>query len=364
MGVDIKVIDIYKYKRKDAMGITGFAKFIEETFPNVIQTTSIRSLDIKGKVAVDGFNECYMQMYVTKSSLVKKMTMEEIYDYYGKKESRDEFIKKVRKIWINRILDFIITDLKNNVVWVFDGDNVPQNKDETRLERRERLEKSRSEMGSAMDKFHQDEFPNPQYYRKTFTDYILSRPPSWEDYQVLTTVLVHLDIPVIKAWGEGEKTCARLCIPELTPDPEMLCWAVWSADVDSILFGAPVLLQRKRSYGGGSSYQDVSQDSGSVRVFRASNLPIEMDKLIQVCVATGCDYLPKGIPGLGLKKAYKLFGQPDAITPFPQEHSHVLDLFKHQPEIEMLTTLTKESQQEKLNDPIVKWFLTIYSQTA
>jgi 5'-3' exonuclease len=344
------------------MGITGFAKFIEETFPNVIQVTSIRSLDIKGKVAVDGFNECYMQMYVTRSSVVKNMSMGEIYDYYRGKEFRNEFVQKVRKIWINRILDFIMTDLKSQVVWVFDGDNVPQNKDETRLERRERLEKTRTEMGTAMDSFEKDEFPNPQYYRKTFTDYILNRPPSWEDYQILSTVLVNMGIPVVKAWGEGEKTCARLCIRDLTPDPDLYCWAVWSADVDSVLFGAPVLLQRKRSYGGGQPV-DYSQDSGSVRVFHAAKLPIELDKLIQVCVATGCDYLPKGIPGLGLKKAYKLFGQPDAITPFPHEHSHVLDLFKHDPTQETVTVLKPEDHQDRLTDPVVKWFLTIYSQT-
>lgn len=345
------------------MGITGFAKFIEETFPDVITVSSIRNLNIEGKIAVDGFNECYMQMYVTKTSIIKKISMDEIYQYFRTKEFRDEFYQRVRKVWIMRIIDFIVTDLKRQVVWVFDGDNVPQHKDATRLERRERMDKIREEMGLAMEEFTKDEFPNPGRYRKIFTDYITSRPPSWEDYQILSVILVRMGIPVIKAWGEGEKTCARLCIPELVEDPNLVCAAVWSADVDSVLFGAPVLIQRKRSYSpfnnGGSN--DAAAESGQVRVFKASSLPISLEKLIKICVATGCDYLPKGIPGLGLKKAYKLYGLTDPEPPFPEDCQHIVQLFGHNAEEEKLTRLTPETYPERLEDPLVKWFISIYT---
>jgi hypothetical protein len=340
------------------MGITGFAKFVEETFPDVVSQENIRGLVLPGKVAVDGFNECYMQMYVSKTGILKRMGMEEIYNVIRNKSAREELGQQIRKIWIMRIMDFIVTDLKKNVVWVFDGDNVPQNKDETRLERRERMDKSRDEMIKATEELVKDDFPNPARYRKAFTDYLTSRPPSWEDYQILSLVLINMNIPVVKAWGEGEKACSRLCLPQHAPE-ELLCSAVWSADVDSILFGAPILFQRKRSVFQGGGSNDSSPDSGQVRIFNASKFPIPLDKLIKICVAAGCDYLPKGIPGLGLKKAYRLFGVPDSDAVFPGEHEHVLRLFDHKQE-EECTVLTAEVYASRMEDPLVKWFKNIY----
>ena len=342
------------------MGITGFAKFVEETFPDVVRQESVRDLRIEGRVAVDGFNECYAQMYVTRMSLLRKMSMDEIYTCIRDKEYRQSFVTQIRKNWIMRLLDFIITDLKRSVVWVFDGDNVPQNKDETRSERRERMDKLRDEMIKVTAELAEDEFPNPARYRKAFTDYMVNRPPSWEDYQILNLILIHMGIPVVKAWGEGEKTCARLCIPDITP-PELLCKAVWSADVDSLLFGAPMLIQRKRSPHLPGGLQEYSSESSLVRIFDASKFTIPLQNLIKICVATGCDYLPKGIPGLGLKKSYKLFGQEDAENPFPEEHAHVLRLFDHSPEEEVFTVMTKEDYRQREDDPLVKWFISIYS---
>jgi 5'-3' exonuclease len=285
--------------------------------------------------------------------------MEEVYEYYRNKDFRDELVQKIRKVWIMRVLDFIMTDLKRNVVWVFDGDHVPQNKDETRAERRDRIDKIREEMNKAMDEFAQDDFPNPARYRKAFTDFLVSRPPSWEDYQILSLILIHMGIPVVKAWGEGEKTCARLCLPDITP-PELLCSAVWSADVDSILFGAPILIQRKRSYvPSGAVSNDSAPDSGQVRIFDASKFTLPLKKLVKVCVAAGCDYLPRGIPGLGLKKSYRHFGLVTPEPSFPEEHQHVLELFEHKPE-EVYTIMASDSYTHRENDPLVKWFGTIY----
>jgi 5'-3' exonuclease len=336
------------------MGITGFAKFIEETFPNVIKVTSIRNLDIAGKIAVDGFNECYLQMYVTKSQLIKELTFDNIYEYFRIKEYRDNLTNKVRKLWLIRIIEFITVDLNKNVVWVFDGDNVPTHKDGTRQERKTRLDKIRADMTNAMNEFVNDDFPDIAKYRRILSDYLTSRPPTWEDYEILSVILMRMGIPVVRAWGEGEKTCARLCNPENTPQ-DLLCSAVWSADVDSILFGAPILIQRKRNIRG------ENFEGAQVRVFNASSLPISLGRLIKICVATGCDYLPKGIPGLGLKKAYKLYGQTDPEPPFPEEHQHILQLFEHNLEEEKIIRLTLDMYPERANDLNVRWFTSIYA---
>jgi 5'-3' exonuclease len=342
------------------MGITGFAKFVEETFPEVVRQSTIRELDIGGRIAVDGFNECYTQMYVTRLNLLRRLSTDEIYHYIRDKNARNSLVQQIRKSWIMRILDFIMTDLRRRVVWVFDGDHVPQNKDETRAGRRERMDKMREEMVRVSEELLQDEFPNPIRYRKVFTDYMVNRPPTWEDYNVLSLILVRIGIPVVKAWGEGEKACARLCIPEFTSE-DLLCKAVWSADVDSLLFGAPILLQRKRSPCVPGGMQEYNQDTSLVRVFESSKFTIPLDNLIKICVATGCDYLPKGIPGLGLKKSFKLFGQSGVETPFPEEHDHVLKLFQHTTE-EVCTILTGDNIPRKTEeeDPLVRWFVNIY----
>lgn len=335
------------------MGVSGFAKFIEDTFPGTVTVQHIRNLSMKGRVAVDGYNESYTQMYVSKKSFIKKMTPEEVFGYFGNMVSREELRKKVRKVWLHRILDFVITDLKKNVVWVFDGAHVPMLKDEVRSERRERHEKIKSDMESMTNKYETDVFPDLWAYRKMLEDYITSKPPSSDDYQALHAILVNIGIPVIKAYGEGEKTCARLCNPVITLDPEILCGCVWSADVDSLLFGAPVLMQRHRTFTRGVE-KDIG-DSSSVRVFDMSQIPITLESLVKTSVAAGCDYLPKGIPGLGLKKAYKLFGP----TPekFPEEHLPIVEMFSHTPE-EVDCRILEVSTQ----DPIVKWFVTMYGR--
>lgn len=338
------------------MGITGFAKFVEERFPDAIENTTIRGLSVKGRIAVDGYNECYVQMHVAKTGFVRGMTPDEVFEYYRDESRRDGFFNQIRKIWITRIIDFVITDLQKAVVWVFDGENVPRLKDEIREERRKRTNKNKEVMTRQIEKLDSDDFPNQLEYRRVLEEYLTSKPPTFEDYQILTAVLINIGIPVVRAWGEGEKTCARLCIPELTTDPELICTAVWSADVDSILFGAPVLIQRKRTFG----FKEGSE-AGQLRIFTSNKIDIPIQTLIKICVATGCDYLPKGIPGLGLKKAYKLYGTEETNTEFPNEYLDILDMFSHDPETEKDTRLTIENIPSKVStDSLLRWFVTMY----
>lgn len=339
------------------MGISGFAKFIEETFPGSIETTQIRKLDVGGRIAVDGNNEAYVQMHVSKTSFVKNMTQEQIMEYVSNPESRDKFTQQIRKIWISRLIDFVVTDLKKNIVWVMDGSNTPKLKEEIRAERREKSEKATSSLNASMEELNNDDFPNPMKYRKVVEDYITSQPPVTDDYLSLITVFVNIGIPVVRAWGEGEKACARLCNHQLTDNPAIQCAAVWSADVDSLLFGAPIMIQRKKSYIGKNTMD--RSESGQVRIFRLSNIPITIDKLVRVCVAHGCDYLPKGIPGLGLKKAYKLYCLTDNPPEFPAEYLNIVNMFRHE-ESEAGKMYTKDELTSRLSDPIVSWFINIY----
>jgi 5'-3' exonuclease len=333
------------------MGISGFAAFVEQGFPEAITMQQVRNLNVQGRIAVDGYNESYTQMHVSKKTIIRQLTLQEVFDYFSGTGFRDELRDRIRKVWVHRILDFIITDLKRNVVWVFDGENVPVMKDEVRAERKERADKIKAEMEAFVTRYETDDFPDQASYRKVLEEYLCSKPPGFDDYRILHSILVNIGIPVVKAHGEGEKACARLCNSELTRDPTLLCQAVWSADVDSILFGAPILMQRYRSFG---IIAGSKQEFSLIRVFDISKIPIPLPTLIKVCVAAGCDYLPKGVPGLGLKKAYKLY----SVSPekFPEEHHSIVQMFAHDPIEEYVHISSLPA-----DDPLAKWFIGMYA---
>jgi 5'-3' exonuclease len=336
------------------MGISGFAKFIEETYPGTVSLHHVRQLKLERRVAVDGYNESYTQMHVAKKSIIKQLPPDDIFQCFTSREHINSLNLKIRKVWLNRILDFIITDMKRNVVWVFDGDNVPVLKDEIRAERKERAEKIKAEMDAFVGRYPSDDFPDPQSYRRVLEEYITSKPPSFEDYSVLHTILVSINIPVVKAYGEGEKACARLCDEGITLDPELRCRHVWSADVDSVLFGAPSLIQRYRTFAKGGGGREIGESS-MVRIFDMSKVPLPLRTLLMICVAAGCDYLPKGIPGLGLKKAHKLFSS--SPEKFPEEHIPIVEMFSHDSsEVDQRYTPPVSLS----DDSLVKWFVTVY----
>jgi hypothetical protein len=331
------------------MGITGFSKFIEETFPEAITEELIRNINIDGNIAVDGNNELYVHMHVAKLDVTQNAPIEKIIRACrGDAPAQRELYIEIQRQCISRVLDFILTDLKSRVVWVVDGVNTPALKEETRKLRRERVDKARTTFETSVGDLESDEFANPQRYRKIFFDYISSKPPHKEDFDTLNAILTRLNIPLIRAWGEGEKTCARLCQPELVEDKRYLCKAVWSADTDSLLFGAPILIQRRRA----------TRELGSrVRIYRRDLIPVPLKCLVRSCVANGCDYHPKGIRGLGIKKAFKIYGADEAKS-LPDELELVSQLFDHTPLTEPIEICTPETC--KLETEVVKWFTLIY----
>lgn len=109
-----------------------------------------------------------------------------------------------------------------------------------------------------------------------------------------------MGVPYLDAPSEGEAEAARLC-------REGLVFAAASQDYDALLFGSPLLIQnltlsQKKKSRDKLSYQKISPELISLRDTLGS-LGISHDQLIIVGILTGTDYAPKGIPGLGPKKA-------------------------------------------------------------
>lgn len=114
-------------------------------------------------------------------------------------------------------------------------------------------------------------------------------------------LLEAMGIAVVQAPGEGEMQCA-----ELVKTGE--AWAVGSQDYDAIAVGGLRLIQnltlaRKRKTRAGEIYiapEILEYD----KVLH--NLGIDGDQLISLAILVGTDFNPKGVKGIGPKKALAL----------------------------------------------------------
>jgi flap endonuclease-1 len=115
-------------------------------------------------------------------------------------------------------------------------------------------------------------------------------------------LLKAMGIAVVQAPSEGESEAAYLC--KIKED----VYAAVSQDYDSLLFGASRLIQnltlarRRKTFSG---WIEVKPEL--IELDRILNsLEIGLDQLICLGILVGTDYNPKGIPGIGQKKALQI----------------------------------------------------------
>jgi len=115
-------------------------------------------------------------------------------------------------------------------------------------------------------------------------------------------LLEAMGIFVVQAPSEGESEAAYLVKRNAN------LYGVASQDYDSLLFGAPKLIQnltlsrRRKTYSG---YIEVKPEL--IELEKVLNtLEINLDQLICLGILVGTDYNPKGIPRIGQKKALDL----------------------------------------------------------
>jgi len=132
-----------------------------------------------------------------------------------------------------------------------------------------------------------------------------------------------MGIAVVQAPSEGEAEAAYLARVKKE------VYASVSQDYDSLLFGTPNLIQnltlarRKKTFSG---YIEVKPEL--IELERVLNsLEINLDQLICLGILIGTDYNPKGVPGIGQKKALQLvqkFKQPVLIFKEVEQQIHSL----------------------------------------
>jgi len=125
-------------------------------------------------------------------------------------------------------------------------------------------------------------------------------------------LLEAMGIAVVQAPSEGEAESAYLA------KIKREIYASISQDYDSLLFGAPKLIQnltmarRRKTFSGWTEVKPELIELEKV----LNSLEINLDQLICLGILVGTDYNPKGIPGIGQKKALdivKKYKQPVLI---------------------------------------------------
>lgn len=125
-------------------------------------------------------------------------------------------------------------------------------------------------------------------------------------------LLEAMGIPCIQAPGEAEAQAAEIARHNI--------FGVGSQDYDSLAFGAPRLIQnltlaRKRKIASGFLY--ISPEIIELENL-LNTLQINLDQLICLAILAGSDYNPKGIVGIGQKKALEIV----------KKHKYPVQIFK------------------------------------
>ena len=219
------------------------------------------------------------------------------------------------------------------LVYVFDGD-APALKARTHKKRKEGRD-------SAEEKYNQAKQEEDMEAMRKYSSQLLRLDD--EMIQESKELLKAMGIPVVQAPSEGESEAAYLC------KVKKEIYASASQDYDSLLFGAPKLIRnltlsrRRKTFSG---FVEIKPEMIEIeKVLNA--LEINLDQLICLGILVGTDYNPRGIPGIGQKRALDIvrkYKQPififksieEQMMSLPEEDRfewrEIFELF-HKPEV-------------------------------
>lgn len=242
----------------------------------IVPKKEIRLEDLKGKVlAVDAFNALYQFL-----ANIRQMDGTPLMD------------EKKRITSHLSGLFYRTTNLMKlgiRLVYVFDG-KPPALKADTVGERIERKKEAQEKYNEAKE--NEDEAGMYKYSKQTIH---LNQDMIDESKALLEA----LGIPVVQAPGEGEAQAAFMA-------EKGDAYAVASQDYDALAFGAPRLIQnvtlakKRRTVVG--AYVTISPSMIELDGL-LKTLDISRDQLICLAILAGTDFNPKGVKGIGQKKA-------------------------------------------------------------
>ncbi len=245
----------------------------------IIPRKEIKISDLKGKiVCVDAFNTLYQFL-----STIRQMGGTPLMD------NKKRITSHLSGIFYRNIA---LLEQGIKLVYVFDG-KPPKLKIKTHKKRSQGRDIAKSRYEKAKQK--EDLFAMKRYSSQLVR---LNDEMIKESKELLKA----MGIMVVQAPSEGEAEAAYLCKTKEN------IYASVSQDYDSLLFGAQRLvrnltLARKRKTFSG--WKEVKPELIELKHV-LNSLEINLDQLICLGILIGTDYNPKGIPGIGQKKALQI----------------------------------------------------------
>lgn len=298
---------------------------------DIVPRKAIEISDLKGKtLAVDAFNTIYQFL-----STIRQPDGTPLMD------SKKRITSHLSGLFYRNV-NLLREGIK--LIYVFDG-KTPKLKAGTQ----EKREQVKSDAFDKYEKAKQEEDIEAMgKYAKQLTS--LDEEKISESKELLEA----LGIAVVQAPGEGEAEAALLA-------QKKSVYAVASQDYDSLLFGAPKLIQnltlaKKRKTVSGY----VSIGPELIELEKVLNgLQINLDQLICLGILAGSDYNPGGIKGIGPKKALAIVkGKPPTLIfkQFPDiefDWQEVFELFKR-PDVRNVEIKFPKINEEKIKQILLE----------
>jgi len=307
---------------------------------DIIPRKEIEISDLKGKlVCVDAFNTLYQFL-----STIRQPDGTPLMDNKKRVTSHLSGI-------FYRNVNLLSEGIK--LVYVFDG-KPPELKYKTGINRRESRELAKERFETAKQ---EEDFAAMKRYASQLTR--LNDEMIKESKELLEA----MGIAVVQAPSEGEAEAAYLARIKNE------VYASVSQDYDSLLFGAPKLIQnlalsrKRKTFSGWTEVKPEIIELEKV----LNSLEINLDQLICIGILVGTDYNPKGIPGIGQKKALQLvkkFRQPvlifkeveEQLLSLPEEDrfdwKEIFEMF-HKPDVVKADFIFKKIDEKKIKKILV-----------
>jgi len=244
----------------------------------IIPRKEIEISDLKGKIlCVDAFNILYQFL-----SSIRQVDGTPLMD------RKQRVTSHLSGIFYRNIA---LLEEGIKLVYVFDG-IPPENKFRTFKKREEGRDIAREKYESAKSEEDLEAMKRYSSQLIRLNDEIIR-----ESKELLDA----MGIGIIQAPGEGEAQAAHLA-------KRGGIFAAASQDYDSLLFGAPKLIRnltlakKRKTISGWVEVKPEIIELESV----FNSLEINLDQLICLGILVGTDYNPKGIPGIGQKKALQI----------------------------------------------------------
>lgn len=307
----------------------------------IIPRNELNLGDLKGKtICVDAFNTLYQFL-----SSIRQIDGTPLMD------SKKRITSHLSGIFYRNIA---LLEQGIKLVYVFDG-KPPELKYKTFLRRQEGRDIARERYTEAKDVEDLEAMKRYSSQLVRLNDDIIR-----ESKELLDA----MGIAIVQAPGEGEAQAAYLAKTREN------IYASASQDYDSLLFGAPKLIRnltlaKKRKTISG--WMEVKPEI--IELEKVLNyLEINLDQLISLGILVGTDYNPKGIPGIGQKKALQIvkrFKQPILIFDSLKEQmqnlseedkfdwKEIFELF-HKPNVSHSVFVFGKINEKKIRDILVE----------